>query len=132
MRLKTQVTVTMRELDRLKVIQAVVDREWRAARAGRPGPAATVQQTRAANLLKSAIAGPRKSPARTLRFGSWVSFNPRRKIDSGSGFPGRSRNGMFASSMRERRNVHTVGSAGTCAYNTGRTGRWLVRSVCSG
>ena len=30
MRLQTQVTMTMRELDRLKVIQAVVDRELRA------------------------------------------------------------------------------------------------------
>jgi transposase len=33
MRLQTQVTMTMRELDRLKVIQAVVDRELRAAQA---------------------------------------------------------------------------------------------------
>lgn len=28
MRLQTQVTLRMRELDRLKIIQAVVDREW--------------------------------------------------------------------------------------------------------
>jgi hypothetical protein len=28
MRLQTQVTLRMRDLDRLKIIQAVVDREW--------------------------------------------------------------------------------------------------------
>jgi hypothetical protein len=42
MRLQTQVTMTMRELDRLKVIQAVVDRELRATQAA----ASTVNSAR--------------------------------------------------------------------------------------
>ena len=33
MRLQTQVTMSMRELDRLKIIQAIVDGELRASRA---------------------------------------------------------------------------------------------------